>query len=71
MARLWDARNADLTGLTREDFRLIGDAARATELSSPGVRVAFLVARDVDFGIGQAFRVLGGGDPAGVHARIS
>ena len=54
-ARLWDFREADLPGLTRADLHRIGHAA-TTKLSTPGTRVAVLVARDVDFGMARMFQ---------------
>ncbi len=54
--RLWDARHADMSELGAAEFRMIGSAAQESGLSNPGLRVAFLVSRDVDFGIGRMFQ---------------
>ncbi len=54
-ARLWDVRKTDLTGLTGDDMRRIGNAVVAGKLFSPGSRAAILVARDVDFGISRMY----------------
>lgn len=62
--RLWDAREADISKLTFSDFKTIATAAKA-RLSRPGVRVAFLVARDIDFGVGRMFGATEGEDLPG------
>ncbi len=62
MPRLWDGREAELSAMTRDDFPFLAEALRAIQSSSPGVRVAFLVARDIDFGIMRMFESLEGED---------
>lgn len=52
--RLWDGREADFSTLTPSDFKAIAAAAKARP-SGPGVRAAFLVSRDVDFGVGRMY----------------
>ncbi len=53
LPRLWDVRDADVSQLTRPDFPGIGRTARTLGLSAPGIRVAVVVSRDVDFGVGR------------------
>jgi len=58
--RLWDVRQADLSKLSRDEFGRIARAARESHLSRPGVRVAVLVSRDVDFGMARMFELTEG-----------
>lgn len=60
--KLWDARQADLSKLTRAEFRSIARAGRVSELSTRGIRVAVLVTRPVDFGIARMFELSEGYD---------
>ena len=60
--KLWDARQADLSKLTRAEFRSIARAGRVSELSTLGIRVAVLVTRPVDFGIARMFELSEGYD---------
>ena len=52
LTRLWDIRQADVSGLTSDDLRQIGDDAIA-KLATPGAHVAFLVAGDLAFGLSR------------------
>lgn len=68
MARLWDGREADLSEMTRDDFLLLAHALRPIQSPSPGVRVALLVSRDIDFGIMRMFESWEGDDlPAAIR----
>lgn len=58
LGRVWDAREGDLSRLTRSDLGFVAEAARRLQLSHPDARVAFVVSRDLDFGIGRMFQAM-------------
>lgn len=60
--KLWDARNGDLSKLTRAEFRSIARAGRLSGLPKRGSRVAVLVTKTVDFGIARMFELSEGYD---------
>ncbi len=55
--RFWDWRRADLTEWTIEQMRTLQGQIVGSE-PTPGVRVAAVVARDVDYGISRMFEAL-------------
>lgn len=62
MPQLWDAVQADLSRLTRADFRSIARAAKDSGSSTRRTRVAVLVVREVDFGVARMFEMTEGSD---------
>jgi len=53
--RLWDFRQADLTAWTADDMRMFNEMIMMNEGGGPKVRIAGLVARDVDFGVARMY----------------
>ena len=58
--RLWDYREADLTGLSAEDLETIVKFVEARSDQLGNVRVGMLVAREVDFGISRQYGAVAG-----------
>ena len=59
--RLWDFREADLTAWTIDDMRMFIDVINRKEPDEYNVRVAALVARDIDYGLARMFEQLSAG----------
>ncbi|HEX7880904.1 MAG TPA: hypothetical protein VF720_15945 [Candidatus Eisenbacteria bacterium] len=53
--RLWDFRHADLTAWTADDMRMFNETIMMNEGATTKVRIAGLVARDVDFGVARLY----------------
>jgi hypothetical protein len=53
--RLWDFRLADLTAWTADDMRMFNEMIMLNEGRGAPIRVAALVARDVDFGVARMY----------------
>lgn len=56
--RLWDMRKAELAGLTVDDVRFIQAFILERPQYAGTARVALLVSKEVDYGIGNMFRLM-------------
>lgn len=59
--RLWDVRTAGLGKLNSDDLRCIRGFIRGRPEDAGTARVAVLVSEDVDYGIGNMFRLMSEG----------
>ena len=59
MATLWDARSADVSGVSRGDLELLGSFNRSTSDTRGVGKQAVVVSSDLQFGIARMADVLG------------